>query len=89
MIKTVLFDMDGTLLPMDTEKFVKLYFKTLAARIAPFGYEPNKLIDGVWKSTGAMIKNDGQTTNDKVFWKVFAGIFGDRVYNDIAKFDEY
>ena len=89
MIKTVLFDMDGTLLPMDAEKFVKLYFKSLAARIAPLGYEPNKLIDGVWKSTGAMIVNDGKVTNDTAFWKTFAGIFGDRVYNDIPKFDEY
>ena len=89
MIKTVLFDMDGTLLPMNTEKFVKLYFKSLANRIAPLGYEPNELIDGVWHGTGAMIKKDGRATNDKVFWKVFEGRFGDRVYEDIEKFDEY
>ena len=77
--------MDGTLLPMDTEQFVKLYFKSLAARIAPLGYDPNKLIEGVWTGTGAMIKNDGRVTNDVMFWKVFAGIFGDRVYSQDRK----
>lgn len=89
MITTVLFDMDGTLLPMDNKKFVKLYFKSLAERIAPLGYDPGKLIDGVWTSTGAMITNDGTVSNDVAFWKTFAGIFGDRVYKDIASFDEY
>lgn len=89
MITTVLFDMDGTLLPMETKAFEKLYFKTLAMKIAPLGYEPDKLIDGVWAGTVAMIRNDGSVTNDVAFWKVFSGIFGDRVYNDIPCFDEY
>lgn len=89
MITTVLFDMDGTLLPMDNDKFVKSYFKSLAMRIAPLGYDPNALVKGVWTSTGAMITNDGTVSNYDAFWKTFAGIFGDRVYNHIANFDEY
>ena len=89
MIKAVLFDMDGTLLPMDTKSFEKLYFKGLATKLCPLGYEPNKLIEGVWAGTVAMINNDGVATNDAVFWKVFAGIFGDKAYNDISAFDEY
>ena len=31
-VKTVLFDLDGTLLPMDQELFVKTYFKLLAVK---------------------------------------------------------
>ena len=89
MIKTVLFDMDGTLLPMDTKNFEKLYFKTLAMKVAPLGYDPSKLIDGIWTGTVAMIKNDGSLTNDAAFWKTFSAIFGDRVYNDIPALDEY
>ena len=38
-ITTVLFDLDGTLLPMDQELFTKIYFKTLQL-ITPLGYEP-------------------------------------------------
>ena len=53
MIKTVLFDLDGTLLPMDYEKFMKMYFKSLVKKASIRNYEPNKLIDSVWKGTYA------------------------------------
>ena len=89
MIKTVLFDMDGTLLPMDTKTFEKLYFKTLAMKIAPLGYEPSMLIKGVLSGLDAMITNNGSVTNAAAFWKVFSEIFPNRAYNDIAAFDEY
>ena len=89
MIKTVLFDMDGTLLPMDVKSFEKLYFKGLATKLAPLGYDPSKLIEGVWAGTVAMIRNDGSVTNDVIFWKTFSAIFGEKAYNDVATFDEY
>ena len=89
MIRAVLFDMDGTLLPMDVKAFEKLYFKSLAARVAPLGYQPNELIDGVWRGTVAMIKNDGTELNSETFWRVFAEIFGEKAYKDVANFDEY
>ena len=44
-IKAVLFDLDGTLLPMDQDEFVKAYFKLLAARMVPKGYEPGELVE--------------------------------------------
>ncbi len=44
-ITTVLFDLDGTLLPMDQDLFIKAYFKGLAARLAPHGYDPAALIN--------------------------------------------
>jgi FMN phosphatase YigB (HAD superfamily) len=40
-LKAVLFDLDGTLLPMDMDKFIKTYFGGLAKRMAPFGYVLN------------------------------------------------
>ena len=39
-ITTVLFDLDGTLLPMDQDVFVKDYFGRIAAKVAPAGYDP-------------------------------------------------
>ena len=90
MIRAILFDMDGTLLPMtDVKFFEKLYFKSLATRVAPLGYQPQELINGVWRGTMAMISNDGARLNSEVFWDVFAGIFGEKSYQDIAKFDDY
>ncbi len=67
-ITAVLFDLDGTLLPMDQEVFIKDYFGRLAAKLAPYGYEPKKLIEGVWAGTKAMVKNNGGVTNEEAFW---------------------
>ena len=89
MIKAVLFDMDGTLLPMDVKSFEKLYFKTLAARVAPLGYSPQALIEGIWRGTEAMVKNDGSKLNSDVFWHVFADIFGKQAFGHVGNFDEY
>ena len=75
-INTVLFDLDGTLLPMDQDAFMKIYFGGLAAKLAPRGYEPTALIKAIWTGTADMVKNDGKDTNERVFWKRFTEIFG-------------
>ena len=61
-IKAVLFDLDGTLLPMDQDVFTKGYFKFLIKKAAPYGYEPEKLISSIWQGTAAMVKNTGPVT---------------------------
>ena len=50
------FDLDGTLLPMDQEVFTKDYFKRLAAKLLPHGYQADQLVDGIWAGTAAMVK---------------------------------
>ena len=85
----ILFDLDGTLLPMDQDAFTKRYFKLLAAKLAPRGYDPKMLIDGIWAGTAAMVKNDGSCTNEQAFWNRFAGIFGEQVRKDEPVFEEF
>lgn len=77
MITTVLFDLDGTLLPMDQERFVKDYLGRLAAYLAPYGYAPDRLVDAIWKGVGAMVVNDGSCRNEVRFWQAFAAAFGE------------
>lgn len=88
-IKAVLFDLDGTLLPMDQDVFVKTYFKGLAKRLAPRGYEPESLIKAIWGGTGAMIKNDGSKTNEQVFWDFFSSVYGKGSLDDMPYFEEF
>ncbi|MDD3122740.1 MAG: HAD family hydrolase [Candidatus Izemoplasmatales bacterium] len=71
MITTILFDLDGTLLPLNEELFMKIYFGGLGKTFEKFGYEPKKLIEAVWAGTKSMINNHGQTTNEFVFWPSF------------------
>ena len=75
-ITTVLFDLDGTLLPMEVEHFTKTYFGLLAQKAAPYGFAPEPLVAAVWKGTKAMVKNDGTVTNDRRFWDVFCQTTG-------------
>lgn len=88
-IKTILFDLDGTLLPMQQDEFTTAYFDGLSKNLAQYGYEPKRLVGGVWHGTKAMVKNDGTQTNEQVFWKEFASLFGDKVYDDTDKFNGF
>ena len=88
-ITTVLFDLDGTLLPMEMESFLKAYFGGLTRRLAPCGYDPKELIGAIWAGTAAMVKNDGAETNEQVFWRELAKHYGTKVTNDIPVFDAY
>jgi len=76
MITTILFDLDGTLLPMDEDAFIKTYMGGLAKTMAPLGYNPQKFIQTVWAGTKAMIENDGTKTNEQVFWDVYTQVYG-------------
>ena len=89
MITTILFDLDGTLLPMDQDLFIKEYMARMAKMMASYGYDPERLTGAIWKGTGAMIKNDGTESNYDVFWKVFTSIFGEEARNDEPLFEAY
>ena len=78
MKKAVFFHLDGTLLPMDSELFIKYYFGALAKKMAPFGYEADSLIKAVWTGTKAM-QQGGEGTNESRFWNTFAAILGEGV----------
>ncbi|MBQ7999746.1 MAG: HAD family hydrolase [Ruminococcus sp.] len=88
-VKVVLFDLDGTLLPMDQEEFVKTYFGLLAKRMTQFGYEPQELIKAIWQGTKAMMKNDGTKLNEEVFWDELVRIYGEQCRASEKQFDEF
>jgi len=69
---TVLFDLDGTLLPLNEEEFMKIYFGGLSRKFASLGIEPNLFLKAIWTGTEAMRNNDGTRTNEDVFWNIFS-----------------
>ena len=82
-ITTVLFDLDATLLPMDQEHFVKMYFGLLAKTLAK--EDPEALIKGIWTGTKAMMTNDGSKTNEDAFWDTYCALLGaDRATHEPA-----
>ena len=89
MITTILFDLDGTLLPMDQNKFIQSYLGRMAKKLAPYGYDPDLLTKALWAGTGAMVKNDGTKSNDEVFWTAFNSILGKDCRQDEPLFNAY
>lgn len=87
--KAVLFDLDGTLLPMDQDLFTNTYFSGLVKKLVPFGYEKESVISAVWSGVKAMVLNDGTQLNETAFWKKFSGILGEKVFEDKPLLDEY
>ncbi len=88
MLKAILFDLDGTLLPMDQEVFTKTYFESLTNRFKEL-YDPKELIDATWSGIRAMVKNDGSEINSAAFWNAFSDIYGKDVLDQKEDFEEY
>lgn len=89
MIKAVLFDLDGTLLPMDEEYFKKIYFGEVYKKIAYLGYTLDELLKVIWYGTKAMIQNDGSQTNEELFWKKFIEVHPDRLEENKENFVDF
>ncbi len=76
MIRHILFDLDGTLLGMDVNGFIKLYFGALAQELVPLGYDAETVLGGVKAGLFDMRKNDGTRTNEEAFWASFSQVAG-------------
>lgn len=89
MIKAVFFDLDGTLLPMEQEVFIKAYFGGLCKKMAPRGYKSEELVSAIWQGTKAMVINDGAKTNEERWWDAFCAIYGERARDEEEPLDEF
>ncbi len=87
MIKAVFFDLDGTLLPMDQDVFVKTFSGMLADKMeAEKNYDRKLFSKAVWSGIGAMSANDGSMTNEELFWQVYCGAMGPEARKDDEDF---
>ena len=75
-ITTILFDLDGTLIGMDQDEFIRLYFATLLDKLAELGYDKKTML-GVLETCIVNTKyNDGRCTNEERFWQTFNELTG-------------
>ena len=90
-MKYIFFDLDGTLLPMVQDDFVRCYYKLLTTKMSKFGVEPKKLIDALNYGAYQMTNNDGTMTNEERFWICYEKIMGiikDTYINELNEFYE-
>lgn len=77
--RAVFFDLDGTLLPIDTYAFMRSYFAALGAYFSREGFDGGAVLEGVQVGTKAMFAFDGATTNDRRFWTAFDAFAQERL----------
>lgn len=89
MLKAVLFDLDGTLLPMDQRVFMKDYFSRLIRRVAPLGLDGATFLAAMNGGIAAMVKNDGSRTGEAAYWEGFTAVAGRKILDHMELFDAF
>lgn len=67
MINTVLFDLDGTLLPINDKVFEKVYFGALVEHVKDL-YPAQSLIELIWTCTKETVLDTSDLTNEQAFY---------------------
>lgn len=71
MVDTFLFDLDGTLLPVDTDKMLDEYFLSLTKKLSSI-FDPHFLFKSLYSASMDMINNlEPNKTNEEVFFDSF------------------
>ncbi len=85
--EAIMFDLDGTLLPMDNDYFLKGYFHLLAQVGIACGYDEKLFLEAMNRGVYAMIVNDGSCRNEVRFWKAAAELLGKKIHYRKHRFD--
>ncbi len=75
-ITTLFFDLDGTLLPLDQDKFILEYFRLISESLKNRKPDAEKYISAVQYAIIGMMKNNGSVTNEELFLKIYLGLVG-------------
>ena len=73
---TVLFDLDGTLIGMKQDEFIRLYFIAILDKLSGLGYDRGAMYTALETAIRATKRNDGTVTNEVRFWQTFEDAFG-------------
>lgn len=67
--RAVFFDLDGTLLPMEIDEFMRTYFGVLGSYVARFGVAPEAFMAGMKAGIKNMAAHDDGRPNCEAFWE--------------------
>lgn len=73
--KTIFFDLDGTLLPLDMDTFLTAYFSSLRRFAEERGYDGEMILTALGKGVQSMLGTD-ERANDVCFWETFERLTG-------------
>jgi len=87
-MKAILFDLDGTLLPMNTEHFMNLYANAVTEKFYDYD-EAESIFPQIMKSVSHVVKNRQDDTNYNKFFKHFDECMPKSLEAYIPRFNEF
>ena len=88
MINTILFDLDGTMLPLNLDQFLKLYFSAMGRKFQDL-IDSKTLVQYIMIATQEMVNDTDYRTNETVFMKKFAELIQSDLSVYQKRFDEF
>lgn len=88
MLDTFLFDLDGTLLPVDMDKFLPIYFREMGTAFQGI-IEPKQLTSHILTATHAMVANTEFKTNETAFMEKFSQLIEGDLDFYRKRFDQF
>ena len=79
-MKTVLFDLDGTLLPMDQPAFIRAFLAGLHKKLVTLGVEAELAKRAMKAALPAVLENDGQKSGREAFYDALSLVLGYDAY---------
>ncbi len=86
MINTILFDLDGTLLPISSEQFEKIYFGGLSSHFTDM-YPPEAFFKLIWDATIVMMMDTTERTNEEVFMNALGNVVNEKLTEMQRRFE--
>ncbi len=83
--KAILFDMDGTLVPMDMQVFINSFMEKLLKKLEYLGVPSETAMKNTWKGIKAMVENDGTQLNEAVFRSTYLELYGEETTQEIME----
>lgn len=85
---TFFFDLDGTLLPVDQQKFEEIYFHGLSSRFTDL-YTPQEFVGLIWGATKAMVADTRHVTNETAFMEALGSVVNGQLNEMQRRFEEF
>jgi len=88
MLNTILFDLDGTLLPIESKDFEKVYFGGLSSHFTDM-YTPEAFMKLIWDATIAMMMDTSDQTNETVFMAALGSVVNEKLTEMQRRFETF
>ncbi|MDR0832481.1 MAG: HAD family hydrolase [Bacillales bacterium] len=75
MIKNYIFELDQSLLMIDNQKFLKLYYQGIGKVFEKENIKAEEGLKHIYKVLMILLNNNGQQTNETLFWNYMKKVF--------------